>query len=754
MRLLNRFALALTVAGCWSASPTSLPPPPVAAPTVTAEFETAKSALEAPPPPAAPVAPASTTLTWREGGGSEGDGGQAAVGGNTTTPTLPNPKPRDILLPAGSPGLGFVTTGKKGDEITGGFRQGGEGTGDKPAAQKPYAGRMEKVTESLEGRDSSFKAKLAAVSDSSSRAAAEGKGRFHALAKAPSQELDGLADPEPEEANDKNYVPELRKELRQELHQLYDTKEPEKLEEKAKGHRDLDEEVEESEAEVTLKLNRRGWADDDQTKNQRTQGVVLTKRMPRPASFLPSMFYFENTYLGGDAGYRESLRRLDAALGLSGAPHRLAALPNQGFDAPAHDGLALTATIDRSSLDEPGRVYLQVGIRGSERYGWRRPPLEMVAVVDVVGLGGTGPATSVVEALLARLGPQDRLAIVGVGNGGVVAPLEAPRRHRAELLPRLEQALSRANGSDLESSMRLGGALLADANLRRTTAPGTQVVLVVTASPDAAASTAGLAAELGLQGVVTSVIGLGTADQAAGSWSVAAYGNGNLHAAPNVAAIPAAIDSELELLARVVARLVRVNIVLPSWVHPIRVLGSRPLLQEEVRIVKAREVETDRRLSKVLGIEADRGDDDEGIQTVIPVFYGGDSHVIVLELWADKAGPVADVSVKYKDLVNLDNATARTSVTLRSGSHLASLDQRELTHNVRALEGSDVLNQAAQAIESGDTGGARQVLDRATPGLAASYGAWLDRADRGEVTPGLVAESLRLAARRTAGGGG
>ena len=41
----------------------------------------------------------------------------------------------------------------------------------------------------------------------------------------------------------------------------------------------------------------------------------------------------------------------------------------------------------------------------------------------------------------------------------------------------------------------------------------------------------------------------------------------------------------------------------------------------------------DQRLSTRLGIKLDRGEDDDGVQVIVPAFYGGDSHLIHLVLW-------------------------------------------------------------------------------------------------------------------------
>ena len=61
-------------------------------------------------------------------------------------------------------------------------------------------------------------------------------------------------------------------------------------------------------------------------------------------------------------------------------------------------------------------------------------------------------------------------------------------------------------------------------------------------------------------------------------------------------------------------------------------LGSERLDNLAATRVKAAERSLDVRISKNLGIQQDRGDDEEGIQIVIPAFHAGDSHVILLDV--------------------------------------------------------------------------------------------------------------------------
>jgi len=99
-----------------------------------------------------------------------------------------------------------------------------------------------------------------------------------------------------------------------------------------------------------------------------------------------------------------------------------------------------------------------------------------------------------------------------------------------------------------------------------------------------------------------------------------------------------------------------------------------------------REVEqaVDLRVSNTLGIEADRTDDEDGIQIVIPAYYAGDDHAILLDVVASGPGKIAEVRVRYKDLVNLSNAVSRASLSLPAGRRPSNPLSRNVCKNILA----------------------------------------------------------------------
>ena len=497
----------------------------------------------------------------------------------------------------------------------------------------------------------------------------------------------------------------------------------------------------------------------EQARKQQVEG--------RPAAFLPRKLYFENTYLGGDAAFGERVRRLDEALSGRALPHDAATGYDQGFDPPEDAGLSLTSSLDQRSLDRPGRVILQVGLAGSTRCGWRRPPLDVALVLDAPAIAEDPELPIAVAAeLAAQLGPQDHLAIVVAGpSPRVLLPLSPTRGLRpllAEALDGLGAPVATSSGA-LGDAMEEAGRVLERAAVDRVTLPGTQTVLVVARGVDGdrVAPARDVAHALTLQGMVTSVIESGQGNGL--WWEVNAAGYGNYHHAGD-GDPRQAVRTELDALSHVVARLVRVNIRLAPGVEAVRILGSRVLDEVEVDQVKTREVAADLHISRTLGVAADRGDDDDGLQTVIPYFYGGDTHVILIELWVEHPGAVADVSLRYKDMVNLDNATARSSVAVRNLPREATGEQLAVARNARGFQIGEALENASVQLGRGDLGAARGWVERArTTAVSApavdnriieDFANALEAPEVGwdEGQRNLLEESLFVAARRKVGG--
>jgi Ca-activated chloride channel family protein len=211
-------------------------------------------------------------------------------------------------------------------------------------------------------------------------------------------------------------------------------------------------------------------------------------------------------------------------------------------------------------------------------------------------------------------------------------------------------------------------------------------------------------------GVPLSVVSLGGGADPDDIDRLVAAGQGARRVLHSAEAADALVDRELHASSRAVARALRLRIRLAPGVKLIEVLGSRRLEAPQAERVRQAEQAIDRRLARNFGIQADRGEDEEGIQIVIPSFYAGDSHVVLLDVVVERPGPVADVTLRYKDLAFLKNGVAEAGLTIRGGTGARDPLALNVLKNLVAWELSRQSRSVGRLLEAGALDQARFVL--------------------------------------------
>jgi hypothetical protein len=266
-----------------------------------------------------------------------------------------------------------------------------------------------------------------------------------------------------------------------------------------------------------------------------------------------------------------------------------------------------------------------------------------------------------------------------------------------------------------------------------------------------------LAHDNAVAGIPTSVVGVGSGVDADQLTRLVLAGQGNRRLLTRPAQAAGLVERELAAASSVIARALRLHIRLAPGVKLVDVLGSYPLDRAATRRVKEAEQSIDLRVARNLGLAADRGEDDEGIQIVIPAFQAGDAHVVLLDLVAPGPGPVADVTVRYKDLVHLRNSVARAHLGLARGTGRRGPLEWGVLKNLLSFRSSLALERAGRLLGRGHRTRAMETLARwraALAGLQADLGPDPDpdiRADLamlaeyGALLRGLRARSPRAA---------
>ncbi len=94
----------------------------------------------------------------------------------------------------------------------------------------------------------------------------------------------------------------------------------------------------------------------------------------------------------------------------------------------------------------------------------------------------------------------------------------------------------------------------------------------------------------------------------------------------------------------------------------------------------------------------------------MPSFFAGDSHAVLLDVVVPGPGPVADVSVRYKDLVYRRNGVARARLALEDGRRGPGPLQHNVLKNQLAHALARSAARAGEQLDGGDATGAVQTL--------------------------------------------
>jgi hypothetical protein len=495
--------------------------------------------------------------------------------------------------------------------------------------------------------------------------------------------------------------------------------------------------------------------------------------------------YWANTYVPGDSTLRTLQARLAGAdrseLGFGAALrglHQASKRLPQPFDPPRGSAMAVYLHADQTALSEPGRVLLQVGLQATSRHGGSRPAMNLAVVLDLPDDLSPEEAASLRALLEAlnhsrRSGDRMRVLVAGKPGGLVARPEQFRHGYLQVMLDRLLTGDEPFDGPSLDVVQATRRAMSRVAHGGDDTAPlGSNAVILVSRGSfgERLEPLVDLAHRGALGGTPLSVVALGRNASLDAIDRVILAGQGNRRLLLKPADAEGLVDRELAAAGRAVARALRLRIRLAPGVKLINVLGTEWLDEQQAQKVRAAERSIDRRTARNVGIRADRGEDEDGIQIVIPSFYAGDRHVVLLDLVAPGPGPLAEARLRYKDLVHVRNGTARDSLKIRRGESARGPLELNVLKNLLALRVSETLERAGQALSSGRPAEAagllettRRLLDglpALVPGLEGDPDLLADAAMLGDYVATLEAEggpspasiaylsdSLRYAAR-------
>ena len=469
--------------------------------------------------------------------------------------------------------------------------------------------------------------------------------------------------------------------------------------------------------------------------------------------FQPATGYWANTYIPGDPKIRLLSARLAQWdrdwLGSSTDLEEAVAPVEQPFDAPADNALSLSLMADASavfvnndpsntSAQQSTRMRLQVGIRGIEHRRGQRPAMNVGVVVD---LPADAPdevriaTRALLDAMLQSKQAGDHFSLVLTGQPGktrglVVAADDfrfgslqmAKQIILAEETTSAKPDLAAPNPPtpdlsrlDLYQAIQYAGTQVQENDDPSRPLGSSSIVLISARTYENIDRLSDLAHAGATQGTTLSVFPLGDKvhTEQVEQLVLAGLGNRRYLEAPGQAR--QMIEAELHAASRAVARAARLSIRLAPGVKLIKVVGSERLDTQRAERVREIENSMDHRLSANLGIQADRGADENGIQIVVPSIFSGDSVTVLLDVITDRPGAIADVSLRYKDLVFLRNGNLQDHLELAESHSMGTEPDRgpaelAVLKNLLAHHFASAVEQAAAALGQQQTGQAISIL--------------------------------------------
>ncbi len=427
--------------------------------------------------------------------------------------------------------------------------------------------------------------------------------------------------------------------------------------------------------------------------------------------------YWANTYVPGDPTIRLLETRLRAApapiIGADGRALHLDSASRQyvqPFDLPDNAALVAYLHADHRGISGPTRLLVQVGLQGTSRASGLRPAMNVGVVLDLTGTV-SAEVSAGMRALLAALnvakqtGDRISLTVAGVPGGMIVAADDFKHGTIAVVTRQIfgTEPMPKAPVLDLAAAVATANLAVSQSD-DPTAQLGASLVLLVTGNALTDPALTALeeqAHRSAVGGIPLSVVAVGSAVDIDAVDRLTLAGQGNRRLLANANEAPSVVDRELHSASQVVARAVRLRIRLAPGVRLVEVVSSNKLDDGDATRVREAEVAVDRRLARNLGIEADRGEDEEGIQMVIPAYYAGDAHVVLLDVVADRPGAIADVSVRYKDLVFLRNGLAQANLSIGSLPDEPGPLERNVLKNLLAIRLADAIRRAGEYLEQG-----------------------------------------------------
>lgn len=445
-------------------------------------------------------------------------------------------------------------------------------------------------------------------------------------------------------------------------------------------------------------------------------GVAVVPQTPS----LDKNAYYGSDYVAGGGHLARMRKLMDSGVQVNGKQVRLESFVKQyqqRLPRPQHSALEIHLhSSHQMVLSQPqgSNIILQVALAASDQKMQERLPLNVCLVLDRSGSmrdeNKMEFAKQAASHLVSMLTPRDYFSLVTYDTR-VMIPIPSTPVNQPDTLNKIIREITTAGSTNIYGGLEAGYE-----QIKKHFSPEFfNVVLLLSdgkanvgpSSPEAISLLSKNAFDHGIQ---TSSIGVGLDFNDAIMLAVANQGHGNYHFIDNPEWISNIIQEEFQPLDSLIAMAVKTRIQLHEKVDLVRVLGMYQLSNQEVTQVKHVEKTMDQRLEREYGIQSNRNVEEEnGIKFFKNHFLSGEYQLYLLEVRVPPGlenTPLAQVEIKFKDLLTRQNGATNQSLTLpftSEESQFITSINREVKRNQLGFETGYILKSAASLVERGQT---------------------------------------------------
>ena len=434
----------------------------------------------------------------------------------------------------------------------------------------------------------------------------------------------------------------------------------------------------------------------------------------------------------GKINYEDIKEWVDKGIQVNGEYLTLDAFANKldrRFKMNFNKTLGLSSALEYPVIKtEGGKNYLQVIMQSTNQKTKQKSPLNICFVIDRSGSMNSedrlGEVKNTLNNLVGKLSPEDKISIVAFSETAEVLASGKSIDERKEVKETVNNIYAEG-GTDINIGLVYGIE-----EVKKHASPNHTNFIILLSDGEHNGTILpqniyDLSEEASKEDFYISTLGFGLDHDETLLSKIAKAGNGKFHFVANSKMIESTIEEELFNARSIVAKAIRLQVILNKEIELKKVFGFEFLSDKEVVEAKKTEKEIDVLLSKEFNIQTNREKvSDEGLNILIPNLVSNQYYLVMMEIeipegLADKE--IAQINLKYKDLLNIKNDEVSNEICQKYSNSNQIVENFAVKKSRLSMITGEALQKAAEYIKSNEIDIAQKQIDNQIKVLKAFY---------------------------------